>query len=167
MLDFAIKYKDRLQIMFVDTWHTEKYKYYHYTTYCNTPDFKDSTWDFHDYVSLDHQGNIIGNIYYKIDRVANNACNLCIINFGGNEAIFAKDLLQVIRDIFEKFNFNKLSFQVVVGNPAEKGYDRLIQKYNGYIVGIKKKETKLFDGKYYDVKCYEILRENYLRRRYK
>ena len=163
MLDFAIKYKDKLQPMFVDTWYKEKYKYYQYTTHCNTPEFKDSTWDYHDYVSLDSQGNIIGNLYYRVDRVTENVSNLCIINFSDNEVIFAKDLLQVIKDIFEKFNFNKLSFSVVIGNPAEKGYDKLIQKYNGRIVGIKEKETKLFDNNYYDVKCYEILKENYLR----
>ena len=163
MLDFAIKYKEKLQEMFVNTWYKDKYKYYHFTTHCNTPEFKDSTWDYHDYVSLDSQGNVIGNLYYRVDRVTENVSNLCIINFSDNEVIFAKDLLQVIKDIFEKFNFNKLSFSVVVGNPAEKGYDKLIQKYNGRIVGIKEKETKLFDGKYYDVKLYEILRENYLR----
>ena len=163
MLDFAIKYKEKLQPMFVDTWYKEKYKYYQYATYCNIPEFKDSTWEFHDFVSLDTKGNIIGNFYYRVDRITENVSNLGIINFGGNETIFAKDLLQVIRDIFEKFNFNKLSFSVVIGNPAEKGYDKLIQKYNGRIVGIKEKEAKLFDGKFYDVKLYEILKENYLR----
>lgn len=163
MLDFAIKYKEKLQSMFVDTWYKEKYKYYQYANYCNIPEFKDNTWEFHDFVSLDGKGNIIGNFYYRVDRTTENVSNLGIINFGGNEAIFAKDLLQVVRDIFEKFNFNKLSFSVVIGNPAEKGYDKLIQKYNGRIVGIKEKETKLFDGKYYDVKLYEILKENYLR----
>ena len=67
MLDFAIKYKDTLQSMFIDTWYTEKYKYFHYTVSCNIPEFRDNTWDYHDFVSIDHAGHIIGNIYYHID----------------------------------------------------------------------------------------------------
>ena len=161
MLDFAIKYKDTLQSMFIDTWYTEKYKYFHYTVSCNIPEFRDNTWDYHDFVSIDHAGHIIGNIYYHIDRITNNVSRFCAINFTDSHIIFAKDLLQVIRDIFEKFHFNKLSFGVVIGNPAENSYDKLITKYGGRIVGIKKNETKLFDGQYYDVKEYEILKENY------
>ena len=71
--------------------------------------------------------------------------------------------MQVIKDIFEKFNFNKMNFGVVIGNPVEKSYDRLVERYGGRIVGIKERETKLFDNQYYDVKEYEILKENYLR----
>jgi hypothetical protein len=86
------------------------------------------------------------------------------INFTDNP-LFGKDLLQVIKDIFERFNFHKLSFGMVVGNPIEKTYDRIVEKYGGRITCIEKEETKLDDNKYYDVKRYEILREDYLRAR--
>ena len=162
MLDFAIKYKDKLQLLFVDTWHKEKYKFYH-TGYCNIPEFQDNTWEFHDFVSLNSKGEVIGNIYYRVDRLTNNASRLCAINFTNDSIIFAKDLMQAIKDIFEKFNFNKLNFSVVIGNPAEKGYDKLVSKCGGRVVGIKERETKLFYGKYYDMKEYEILRENYIK----
>lgn len=72
------------------------------------------------------------------------------------------DVGQVLRDIFEKFKFNKLTFSVVIGNPIEKSYDKMISKYDGRIVGIYEKETKLIDGEYYDVKLYEITRKSYL-----
>lgn len=39
----------------------------------------------------------------------------------------------------------------------------MIAKYNGRIVGIEYQETKLMDGEYYDVKHYEILRNNYMK----
>jgi hypothetical protein len=66
--------------------------------------------------------------------------------------------------MFEKYRFNKLNFTVVRGNPIEKTYDKLIKRYNGRIVGIKEQETKLIDGKLYDMKEYEILASHYFGR---
>ena len=51
---------------------------------------------------------------------------------------------------------------MVIGNPIERTYDKLCQKYGGRIIGIEKEETKLQDNKYYDVKRYEILRSEYV-----
>jgi hypothetical protein len=48
----------------------------------------------------------------------------------------------------------------VVGNPAERMYDKFIEKYNGRVVGIKKNEVKLVDGKFYGLKLYEIIFNN-------
>jgi hypothetical protein len=48
-----------------------------------------------------------------------------------------------------------------IGNPIEKQYDKIIFKYNGSIVGIRKKEVILIDGKYYDLKLYEIFKKDY------
>jgi hypothetical protein len=162
MLDFSIKYKERLQGKYIDIWYKEKYKYF-FNSACQIFGIDEHTWDTHDFVSLDKDGNIIGNIYYSVNRNTLNAERLCAVNFTDDIYTFGKDLLQVLRDIFEKFNFNKLSFCVVIGNPIEKSYDKLVQKYGGRIVGIKRKEFKLFDNKYYDCKQYEILREDYLR----
>lgn len=75
---------------------------------------------------------------------------------------FGRDLGQALTDIFEKFRFNKLKFSVVIGNPIEKSYDRMIQRYGGRIVGIFRQDTRLIDGNLYDVKDYEILRSEYL-----
>ena len=63
MLDFAVKYKEKLQNKFVDTWYVDKYKYFQYTVYCNIPEIKESTYEWQDYVSVDAKGNIIGNIF--------------------------------------------------------------------------------------------------------
>ena len=50
-----------------------------------------------------------------------------------------------------------------MGNPIEKMYDKYINKYGGRIIGINKQSTKLQDENYYDVKYYEIFREDYLK----
>ena len=52
-------------------------------------------------------------------------------------------MLRAISDIFERFNFRKLSCAVVIGNPIEKTYDKLVPKYGGRIVGLEKEEVKL------------------------
>lgn len=163
MLDLALKHKDELQKLYINTWYQEKYKYYNYNAYCSVPEFKDSTWEAHDFVSINNKGEIVGYICYSINRQANIVYGLGIINFTDDAITFGKDLRQAIKDIFEKFNFHKLSYSVVIGNPIEKQYDKLTLKYGGRIVGIEKQDTKLFDNKYYDVKRYEILREDYMK----
>ena len=163
MLDIALKYKDELQNLFLDTFHKEKYKFYHYNSYYEVFNLKEDTWNAHEFVSLDKDGKVIGFISYEINRVATSTCGLGIINFSDNKLTFGRDVMQAIKDIFEKYNFNKLSFCVVVGNPIEKTYDKLAVKYGGRIVGIEKQHTMLYDHKLYDVKRYEILREDYMK----
>lgn len=162
MLDFAIKHKKQLSQLYQCTWYNEYYKYYSYDNYFSSIEIQDNTWYTHQFVSLDTEGNVLGYISYSINRTTQNCENLNILNFTKNVFVFSKDLIKVIRDIFMKFNFNKLSFSVVIGNPVEKQYDKLIEKYNGRIIGIKKKQVKLWDNNYYDVKEYEILKEEFL-----
>jgi RimJ/RimL family protein N-acetyltransferase len=162
MLDIALKYTDQLKRLHLDTWHNDKYKYYNYRCYWELPKLSENTVDGHDFVSLNSKGEIIGAIGYCILRDLESVCGLGIINFT-DDPTFGKDVLQSIKDIFEKFNFRKLNFCVVIGNPIEKTYDRLAAKYGGRIVGIEKEETKLADNKYYDVKRYEILRKDYMK----
>lgn len=162
MLDVALKYKDVLPNLFMDTWHQEKYKFYHYNSYREFQ-LKEDTWNAHEFVSVDKDGNVIGFIGYEVNRVATSVCGLGIINFSDNKFTFGKDVIQAIKDIFEKYNFHKISFCVVIGNPIEKTYDKLVAKYGGRIVGIEKEHTVLYDHKFYDVKRYEILREDYIK----
>lgn len=163
MLDIALKYTDELKKLHINTWGNDKYKYYNYRSFYELPKFEESTWDGHDFVSLDKNGKIIGAIGYSINRPTDSVCGLGILNFTDDKLTFGRDVLQAIKDIFEKYNFRKLSCCVVIGNPIEKTYDRLITKYGGRIVGIERAETKLSDNKYYDVKRYEILREDYIK----
>ena len=64
---------------------------------------------------------------------------------------------------FEKFNFRKLNFSVVIGNPIEKSYDRMVKRFGGAICGYQRENVRLFDGKFYDEKLYEVLSEDYWR----
>lgn len=162
MLDIAQKYTEELTRKFIDTTYDEKFKFYH-GEYVDKYSPSDSTWSAHEFVSISN-GEVIGYITYTIDRNTYSAYRLKIINFSDNKFTFGIDLAKVLDDIFTKYNFEKLSFTCYVGNPAEKGYDKLINRHGGRIVGIKERESKLTDGKFYDLKLYEILRKNYKRR---
>jgi hypothetical protein len=167
MLEYAKKYEDKLKDLFLDVAFDPFYRYEEYMVYRETFELPKDTWGSHHFVSL-HNGTILGMIGYHIKRPENAVCQLLIIHFGGPQApgryTFGKDVITAVKDIFEKFSFNKLNFTVVRGNPIEKTYDRLIKQYNGRIVGIKEQETRLIDGKLYDTKEYEILAESYFGR---
>lgn len=161
MIDVAIKYADELKEKMYDLWFDEKYKYYNCSPYYSDVEISGETWEHHQFVSvLDDE--LIGYICYEVNRIANYCCGLGIVNFTDNKMTFGRDLGKVLTDIFEKFRFNKLKFSVVIGNPIEKTYDKMIRRYGGRIIGIFKDDTRLIDGKLYDIKEYEILRSEYL-----
>ena len=162
MLDLAYKYEKELKELFMNTWYDEKYMFYHYGIHHEIYANDKNDWNSRQFVSLDSTGKVIGYISYEINRTSDFANGFGAINFSDNKAVFGKDLVQVIDDIFCKFNMRKLQFCVVCGNPIEKNYDKLIKQYNGRIIGIRKQQVKLLDNKYYDDKMYEIFREDYI-----
>ena len=165
MLDIAIKYKDQLNSKIKDIYFNDKYKYWFADNYCYVNDINDDTWNKNDFVSVNSSGEVLGFFSYKICRQANYAHNFKAINLSNKDSnlIFSMDFRKCLRDIFEKFNFNKLNFMVVVGNPIEKAYDKMIKKHGGRIVGYYKDDCVLWDNKYYDIKIYEIMRSDYLK----
>ena len=164
MLKPAIQYKTEITKLLTDIWFDDKYKYYISDWYYDVPEIKDSTWNRHEFVSLDTNTSILGYIHYSIDRCANKACSFCAISFTSIPTLtFGRDLYQAIDEVFCKFKFNKLRFAVIIGNPIEKTYDKLIAKYGGAVTGYSKQEVRLSDGELYDMKTYEIMREDYLK----
>lgn len=164
MLDLAYKHEEEIKNLMYDTWYDEKYMFYHSSTF-HTPysiSNNGGDWDSRDFVSLNSKRKVIGLISYDIQRAWDLVNNFGAINFTNNKVTFATDLAQVIDDIFCKFNMRKIEFCVVVGNPIEKNYDKMVAKYGGTITGIKRKHAKLMDGNYYDHKEYEIFREDYI-----
>lgn len=161
ILKLAYTYENQLQQLFKKIIFQEKYKYYNYSNYWTyNLKLSENSWDSIEMVSVDEENYVRGFLSASINRIADSVSSLGIINFYDVNIVFAKDLYQFIKDLFLKFNFRKIEFIVVVGNPIEKMYDKYIQKYNGRIVGIKKQSTKLQDNKYYDVKMYEIFRDD-------
>jgi hypothetical protein len=171
MLDHAKKYEEKLRQLFFDVDFNLLYKYSDLSVCRKTFKLPEDTWESNHFVSVYNgiglEPNILGMIEYSISRVNNAVTSLYIIRFDGNGKkdpyayFFGKDIMTAIKDIFDKYNFNKINFVVVIGNPIEKTYDRLIKRYNGRIVGIRKQDIRLIDNKLYDVKEYEIMADDY------
>lgn len=162
MIEPAIKYQDILRFKFREIWFEDRYKFYNGANYFEDWNVSESTWVSHQFVSTKNN-EVIGYIGYQIDRGNEDVVyGLNIINFEEKPSMtFSVDLGNALTDIFEKYNFRKMNFYVVIGNPIEKSYDKMCERYGGRIVGIKRKNVKLFDGKLYDEKIYEIMREDY------
>lgn len=165
MIDIAIRHTEELVDKFRATWFEDKYKYWNFTNYYEDWKPGENTWNNHEYVILNSSNEIVGFIGYEINRANEYVTGLNIINFTDDCILFGVNVMRVIQDIFEKFHFRKLCFSVVVGNPIEPKYDCLVDKFGGRVVGIQEKHVRLMDGKWYDVKMYEILEENYINRR--
>lgn len=160
MLEPAIKYRDQLESIQYNTWFNDKYKYWNSDIYYESMQIDTNTWNRHQFVST-FNNEVIGYISYNVSRGDNSVSNLNIMNFSDNKLVFGKDLKRALKDIFEEYKFRKLNFAVVIGNPIEKSYDKMIKKYGGRIVGVYKEDVKLIDGEYYDKKSYEILASEY------
>lgn len=162
MLDMAIKYQEEVKACFRNTWLDDRYKFYHAANFHEDIQLHESTWVNHEFVSV-ADGKVIGFLGYQLDRSSDYAYGLNIINFAGAaNPVFSMDLGIFLRNIFEKYAIRRVEWSVVIGNPIEKSYDRICEKYGGRIVGTYFKRTRLIDGKFYDEKFYELSRESYL-----
>ena len=154
MIKPAQLYTEELKRKFVEIMYKDKYKYYFNGWSSEFVPDKDN-WSNHSFVVLDKE-EVIGYIAYSIDRRTDNVDSLQIVNFSDNKYLFGKAVYKIIKDIFNYFKFNKISFAVNVGNPAELIYNKFISKYGGRVVGVKTKDTRLIDGTWCDYKMYEI-----------
>lgn len=164
MLEFAQKYKKKLEQKILETWGDEKY-YYFNQSYFTPIEIKEDTWEKMQFVSVNSSGEVIGYLEYDIDRQCRYVSNLAICNFTEDPS-FGIDVKEMIKDIFEKYKFRKIDFSVLIGNPIKPKYDILTKRYGGKVVGFRKEHAMLPNGKICDEKLYEILREDYLTARY-
>lgn len=163
MLKPAFQYKEKLQTAYGKIIFQDKYKYYNSETYWSYQlKLSEDSWNDMDFVSVDKEDNVIGYLRCHISRTSDKVSSLGIMNFTDRNMTFGIDLHRFLIDLFNKYNFRKIEWGVTVGNPAEQMYDRIVKKYGGRIVGIKKQTTRLQDGQYYDDKLYEIFKVDYL-----
>lgn len=161
MLKLALLYKSQLEEAYLSKIMDEKNKYYICNSFYNYElSLAEDSWTQLDLVSVNSEDQVIGYLSASFDRNANSVSHLSIINFYDVNLTFSRDLYQFVNDLFFKYGFRKIKFSVVVGNPAEKMYDKFIEKYNGRIAGVYEDDVVLPDGKYYDIKQYEIHKKN-------
>jgi hypothetical protein len=160
MLDYAKKHEDKLKALWCECAFNPYYKYVSLGPIHYDIKLPDSTEYQHDFVSV-YEGELIGYISYNINRITGGVYNLCVLHFGGDNGkhkyIFGRDVITALQDVFVKYQFNKISFSVIIGNPALSMFERIVKYYGGSVVGIMRSECRLYDSNMYDVKLFEIL----------
>lgn len=138
----------------------QEYLKYYEIAYLDNSKIYENEWCDLQRVSKDKEGNLLGFMFCGINRAHDRVDNIELLNMTKQPNMtLTKDILQFFDDLMSKYNHRKICFDVVVGNPAEKIYDKIIKKYNGRIVGVQKKQVRLYDNKFYDLKLYEVTNE--------
>lgn len=166
MLKNAYLYEEEIKQKMYGIWYDEKYQYYFMGAYHDEFELRHGDggdWYCRTFASVDKHGQLLGMIGYKIDHEVDSASNFGAINFSDNKIIFGQDLAQSIDDIFCKFGMNRVEFNVVIGNPIEKSYDKMVEKYGGRILCVRHDVAKDMAGNLHDDKAYEIMRTDYLK----
>lgn len=171
MIKNGMLYLDELKRAYYNIWYNDEYKYYFGTNWNGfvAPNEEWGDWEQRIFVSVDPEDeSLIGVVRYSIDRAANNAEKFGAIDFYKNDMrksmIFAKDMSQIVDDVFVRFNHHRMSWYVICGNPIEDSYDRLCKKLGGRIIGVSH-ESVIIDNVYHNEKQYEILQKQYLKHR--
>lgn len=164
MLALAIQYAPQLQECYQKTLTDENYRHYMHGIRRYFIPIEPDDSNKLQYVSLGVYGNLLGLFECCLNRDTMTASEVTAIRFTpGYDPEFAADMYRFVVDvIYKQYGMNRVIFNVIIGNKAEKLYDRICERYDGRIVGTFTNEVRLFDGKLYDVKYYEMLRERCL-----
>lgn len=164
MLALAIQYAPQLQECYQKTLTDENYRHYMHGIRRYFIPIEPDDSNKLQYVSLGVYGNLLGLFECCLNRDTMTASEVTAIRFTpGYDPEFAADMYRFVVDvIYQQYGMNRVIFNVIIGNKAEKLYDRICERYGGRIVGTFTNEVRLFDGKLYDVKYYEMLREQFL-----
>ena len=160
MLKNARNYEQELQKKLRDTWYDLNYQFYHSSSYHSDLKLEDEC--RYDFVSVNSKDEIVGFFSYRIDREVNSVRHFGAISFDQNSVLFARDMAQAIDDIFNKYNFNRMEWYCVDGNPILDSYKRFCEKHGGIIMAHEHECVRTLDGQLRDSWGFEILKKNYI-----
>ncbi len=161
MIKAAKNYEDVIRHKMRDTWFDLDYQFYYSDSYHSDIRFDDET--AFEFVSINAKNNeVIGFVSFRINRDINGVRQFGAISFDRGNLIFTMDLMQIIDDIFFKYNFNRLEWCCVDGNPALESYKRLCESHGGEIVAHEHDCVRTIDGQLRDCYTFEILKKNYV-----
>ena len=162
MLRPALEYESTLRNKVIKKiWFDERYKYFN-RGWEELFELKESTWEYHQFVSINKQGNVCGFLSYRVDRATRNIDSFNAVSFFEDKITFAQDIATAIHEIFTKFRFHKMIYGVVSGNPVERTYQKFAEKCNGRLAAVYRDDAVLYNGQRADVKVFEIMRSEYL-----
>lgn len=164
MLKSAKMYENEIKQAMRNTWYDLRYQYVNGGVGCTDFQAPDSIWECHTFASIDPKtGELVGTIGYEVDWVAKSASGFFALSYNdGGSVIFARDILQVVDDIFCKYHLNRMDWWCWADNPTIKAYRKLCKRYGGREVGTLLRKGRLLDGFLHDSVLFELLSDNYI-----
>jgi hypothetical protein len=160
MIDFANNHIPDVNKILQKTAIDLKYKYYNVSRFADIViNPSEDTWSGINFVSI-YENVITGFIKVKFTNPY-RAAELSMFNTISN-LVFMQDVREVIIMLFNVYKVPRISFSVLIGNPVEQVYDKVIGSFGGRIWGKSRKATLAMDGEVCDMKHYEILYEDFL-----
>lgn len=155
----AILYKEQIQNEFRKKYYTQD-MIYETGCLCNwLPEIKDTNDDnTFQYAIVDSTSDnkLIGYVAFQINWYFSCASNFGVISFDKGNYKIGVALQYIVNQIINDYKLHRMEWYVVCGNPAEKAYDRLCKKYNGY-KHIYHDKIKDRQGNYINDAMYEII----------
>lgn len=156
MLAPAFYYNEELQKEHRKIVYDPKYKYLVENFWGFEIELDNTDEDRLQLVSVTPAGEVLGFFQVDIDRVRNMATSIAMLSFRESSIQFSRDFHQFITDLFEKHHLRKVRFEAILDSPPDKLYFKHKDTYNFIPVGILRSEALLTDGKYHDVRLYEL-----------
>ncbi len=160
-IDYAIKYKNELNDLFIREFETERCKYY----FCNNwIDFNytpsDDNWSKREYVVLDDDNSIVGYFAYDLYINVKKINHVGVIKFDETKKMPKKLILERLLKDMISWGADIVEFNAIVGGYPNNKYLELVN--NNLIIknGDIKNFAKLNDGKIYDGASYYFNKEH-------
>ena len=135
--------------------------YFHNPGFRWGPEITPDTWNSIQFVSHDGE-KVIGYFSCRFDRNTKTAHDIEAVNFYPQcKAVFGLDLRNFAVTVFNTMGMNRMVWDVIVGNPAEQMYDRIVQRFGGRIVGTFRQSAMTPDGVLHNQKYYEMFRDDF------
>lgn len=155
MLAPAILYKEQIIKQFQNIYYTDDMMY---ITGCLdnwSPNIQECPNDsLFQFAILDNNKKLIGYLGYSIDWYSSKVYNFGLISFDKGNILVAKTVYETLEKLVN--NFHRIEWRAISENPACRGYDNFIKKYNGK-KHVLKDSIKDRQGKYHDDIIYEIV----------
>ena len=165
MLKPAILHKGALPTCWAKVSMDTRYRFFSENYWIFDGNINNDNWHSHQFASVDQSDNVVGFFSVSIDRPCHFAYNMGAIRFkmeGRYDVLFAKDFKEFFYKLFYFYKYNKLNFDVCIGSPYEKMYDKFAKRYGARIIGTKMQQWKLQDSTICDLKMYELPREQFI-----
>lgn len=107
-------------------------------------------------------GGVVGGyLAAQVDREVRQVRDLSALAFRGAGQriglLFSRDLVRFVAGLVLDYGFERVAWSVVVGNPAEQLYDRVLPKLGGRVSAQFRRCIRRPNGSLTDQKCYEVI----------